>query len=92
CLLRRNPLATFGPALLVALALAVVTSLGPIALLTSVIASGSGSSDTDAIGAVSNGLGGALLSFLGSTGLELAGSQIVLAVVALATAAGVVGE
>lgn len=90
--LRRNPLATFGPALLVALALAVVTSLGTIALLTSVIASGSGSSDTDAIGAVSNGLGGALLSFLGSTGLELAGSQIVLAVVALATAAGVVGE
>lgn len=88
--LRRNPLATFGPALLVALALAVVTSLGTIALLTSLLTSGSG--DVDAIGAVANGLGGALLSFLGSTGLALAGSQVVLAVVALAAAGGAVGE
>jgi hypothetical protein len=88
--LRRNALATFGPALLVCLALAVVKSLGTIALLTSLVASSS--DDVDAVGAVSNGLGGALVSFLGSTALDLAGTQLVLAIVALATAGGTVGE
>jgi len=88
--LRGTALATFGPALLVCLALAVVKSLGAISLLSSAFATGS--SDTAAVGSVFNGISGGLLSWLGSMMLDLAGTQIVLAVVSLATAGSVVGE
>jgi hypothetical protein len=88
--LRRHALATFGPALLVCLALAIVKSLGTVALLTSFLSSAS--DDVNAVGAVSNGLGGALVTFLASTALDLAGTQLVLAIVSLATAGSTVGE
>lgn len=88
--LRGTALATFGPALIVCLALAVVKSLGTISLLSSVLAAGS--SDTAAVGSVFNGISGGLLSWLGSTVLDLAGTQIVLAIVSVATVGSVVGE
>jgi hypothetical protein len=88
--LRRNALSTFGPALLIALALAVVKSIGTIALLSSVFATGS--SDTAAVGEVADGVGGGALTLVGSAMLDLAGTQVILAVVSLAVAVGTVGE
>jgi hypothetical protein len=88
--LRRNGIATFGPALVVCLALAVVKSVGTIAFLGSLFAAGS--DDTAAVGTVFNGISGGILAWLGSVLLDLAGTQIVLAFVSLATAGNVVGE
>jgi hypothetical protein len=88
--LRRNPLATYGPALLVSLALAVVKSVGTISLLSTLFASGS--SDTAAVGAVFSGLGDGVVTFVGSTVLALIADQIVLAFVGLAVAGSTVGE
>ena len=88
--LRGTALATFGPALVVCLVLAVVKALGAISLLSSAFASGSG--DTAAVGSVFSGISGGVLSWLGGALLDLAGTQIVLAIVSIATAGSVVGE
>jgi hypothetical protein len=88
--LRRNPLATYGPALLVALLVAVLRSIGTIALLGSAISSIS--SDTSGVGDVFSGISGSLLTFVGSALLDLAADQLVLALVALAVAGSTVGE
>ncbi|GAA2080353.1 hypothetical protein GCM10009840_14710 [Pseudolysinimonas kribbensis] len=89
-ILRRNALAVYGPALLVSLAVAVVQALGTLSLLSTVFAVGS--DDTASAGALFDGLGSAVVGFAGGSVLNLAATQLVLAVVSLAVAGATVGE
>jgi hypothetical protein len=91
--LRRSPLATLGPALVVTLVVALIQSLGSIGLLTSTFGSladpGAADADIDTL------LGGELTVFLTTIGsglLSLVATAIIQALVTLSVASGTVGE
>jgi len=88
--LRRNALRIVVVISLVSLAVAIVQALGTLSLLSSVFVAGS--DDTAAAGAVFDGLGSAVVTFAGSSVLNLAATQLVLALVSLAVTGATVGE
>jgi hypothetical protein len=91
--LRRTPLATLGPALVVSLVVALVQGLGSIGFLSSMIGSIADPSSADAdLGTLLGGELSVLMTSLGSGLLGLAATALVQALVTLSVASGTVGE
>ena len=93
--LRRNPLPTLGPALVVSLVVAAIQAAGSAGLLTNIATQSSSNAYVDsseAFSRVFGAFGGYLLSVLATVLLSLVATSIVQAMVTLSVASGAVGE